>query len=571
MFKKTISLLGSGSSSVSKQWISDIQQVRSYAFQRKSYGNTKGKTLQVPKRNTPNSFNNKPKSSSFNKSTSPVDSKSPKSTSKRKNSTPTSTNPDNLAPYKFGSYSGLKQPDEEKRKGIDKLISKVTDFNELRILPEVRDVMINELKKATVLRTQNYINSTKKRKTEDEINGLILRPTPIQTAAIKLINSTRKASEFLKVFTLAAETGSGKTWAYLAPMFHKLIENNIAKEKLDDELYGGSTGKSKAGIKNIILLPTHELVDQVHTTVSNISEKLNLKIVKWDTDSNFKSFIEDYRKGIDVLVTTPGKLMSLTKYDSISDPRALLSSVQFCVVDEADTLMDQSWLPETYGVIKYMTGLHDLVFVSATIPSDFNKTITKLFPMAIPITTPSLHKLPKSIEFRVINASVAPYKGSKMKAMAQALYAIHCDGTEYGYEKRVIVFVNGKDDCMKVAEKLEKTYNHNVKYISSDDDIEVRKEKVKEFIEPPKELEPGAKQVLKVLVCTDLVSRGINFTGIRNVILLDVPKTSVDLVHRAGRTGRMNQSGRVFMIMTDQDRSHVKGLPKVIRNNRRLA
>jgi ATP-dependent RNA helicase MRH4, mitochondrial len=67
-----------------------------------------------------------------------------------------------------------------------------------------------------------------------------------------------------------------------------------------------------------------------------------------------------------------------------------------------------------------------------------------------------------------------------------------------------------------------------------------------------------------------LLSRGLNFHSIRNVVLLDVPGSSADLVHRAGRTGRMNQSGRVFLIISDSDRSHVKGLPKVLRNNRRL-
>ncbi|GME73865.1 unnamed protein product [[Candida] boidinii] len=140
-----------------------------------------------------------------------------------------------------------------------------------------------------------------------------------------------------------------------------------------------------------------------------------------------------------------------------------------------------------------------------------------------------------------------------------------------GYEKRVIVFVDNKADCEKVAEKLQTKYNNDVRYISSEDDIEQRKEKVKEFVEPPQLLEDPSKPTLKVLVCTDLLSRGLNFTGIRNVILLDVPKSSVDLVHRAGRTGRMNQSGRVFLIMNDQDKSHVRGLPKVIRNGRRLA
>lgn len=469
---------------------------------------------------------------------------------------------DNYPPYKFGAYSPLNLPDDASRNGISNLVSKITDFNELKILPEIRASLLNEIKSHTVLRSQNYISANKKVKTEDELNGLIIRPTPIQTAAIKIINDKRSTSDFFKVFTLAAETGSGKTWAYLAPLLQQLKHDST----------DGTTPyiKQRAGIKAVILVPTHELVDQVYETVEYISKDLNLNTIKWDVDSNFKVFLPLFKQGIDIMVTTPGKLNSLSKYSSISNPRMIFGSISFCVVDEADTLMDDSFIGETQTILKNMTNLETLVFASATIPSKFNKTINHLYPTVTSISTPALHKLPKSIEFRTINASVSPYKGSKMKALAQALYAIHCDGTEQGYEKRAIVFVNKKEDVSKIAEKLKKEYGHDVTYITSDDTPEERNSKVAPFIVPPQPLQDLSRPTLKVLVCTDLLSRGLNFKGIRNVILLDVPKNSADLVHRAGRTGRMNQSGRVFMIINDSDKNHVKGLPKVLRNNRRL-
>lgn len=451
----------------------------------------------------------------------------------------------------------------------------MTEFNELKIKPEIREAMINELKANTVLRSQNFISPTKKAKTENELNGLILRPTPIQTAAIKIINDKRMPGEFLKVFTLAAETGSGKTWAYLAPLLQQLLQGREQQQiqQLLDTKTGATTPfiKHRSGIKSVILVPTHELVDQVFKTLEHLNERLSLNIIKWDTDSNFKVFIEHFKSGIDIMVTTPGKLHSLSTYDSIQHPRVIFGSISFCVVDEADTLMDESFIEETYSNLKFMNNLQTLLFASATYPAKFNKTIAHLFPNSKNISTPSLHKIPKSIEFRIINASINPYKGSKMKALAQTLYAIHCDGTERGYEKRVIIFVNSKDDCKRVALKLSSEYNHsNVKFISSEDSIDERKSKVESFVSPPKLLDDSSRPVLNVLICTDLLSRGLNFQGIRNVILLDVPKNSADLVHRSGRTGRMNQSGRVFMIINEQDKGHVKGLPKVLRNNRRL-
>ncbi|VEU22289.1 DEKNAAC103606 [Brettanomyces naardenensis] len=553
----------------------------------------------------------------------------------------TDSNADSMPPYKFGSYPSLKLPDERKRQGIARLVSKVDDFRELKLLPQIRSALLQEIKQNTVLRSQNYMSSDKKVKSENELNGLIIRPTPIQTAGIKMINAKRSAGEFLKVFTLAAETGSGKTWAYLAPLLQSLAEEdmergggyvelpssipkeerelstsydqpeiadevNSEKSEVQDEqegpepeelerpkpeeqerpepsmehLHSSSSDSSpsmtmrsrpsKPGIRSIILLPTHELVDQVYSVIDHTASTLGTRVFRFDTDSNFKVFMQSFRHGIDVLVTTPPKLLSLTRYDSVRSPRALLGSVRFCVVDEADTLMDESFVQDTYNVIKNMSNLTTLVFSSATIPSQFNNTIQRLFPEAVSVSTPSLHKLPKAIEFRVINASVSPYKGSKMKALAQTLYAIHCDGSERGYEKRVIVFVNNKEDCAKVAERLRDKYGHEVVYISGDDTAEDRKAKVQTFIDPPRPLGNSEKPVLKVLVCTDLLSRGLNFRGIRNVILLDVPHNSADLVHRSGRTGRMNQSGRVFLLINDQDKSHVKGLPKVLRNNRRL-
>lgn len=150
-------------------------------------------------------------------------------------------------------------------------------------------------------------------------------------------------------------------------------------------------------------------------------------------------------------------------------------------------------------------------------------------------------------------------------------------------------------------EKLTQHYGHTCVGLSGDDSIEERSKKIRTFVQPPKRLDAvdsksdpqesaksfqipdsnitvpsrikkqsGSSQKLKVLITTDLMARGLNFQALRNVVLFDVPKTSIDLVHRVGRTGRMRQGGRVFMIVDKSTKSWAKAVPKVARKNMTL-
>ncbi|CAK7903726.1 ATP-dependent RNA helicase Mrh4p, mitochondrial [[Candida] anglica] len=518
--------------------------------------------------------------------------------------------------FSFGHFSGLQQPTRQSRETSSKVIEKITNFEELRIFPSVRAAMKEEIKHGYNLKS-TYI------KDKEE---LALRPSPVQIAAIrkltqprltklkkqeelangsnKILNELAKQNELnkLKVFTIAAETGSGKTWAYLAPLLSKLKEEEMQAFHRSKEEY--AKYKKAAAVRSVILLPTHELVEQVYDTVnraatirinaqSNINQKLlqspeykefleqpdqqhalNLNVVKWGAGDAHTKLVEASKSGrIDVLVTTPSKLISLANINKMSNPFRMFSHVEYCVIDEADTLMDKSWLLDTSAVIKRFPKCKDLVFCSATIPREFNKTLEKMFPgehSLINIVTPSLHKIPKKIHLKVIDAELSPYNGSKTRCLAQALYAIHKDGTEEGFVKRILIFVNEKKDVEPLAETLIKKYGQreqDIVGITGKDSPQQRLAKIEPFLQPAELLanDPNASKI-KVLITTDLLARGLNFVGIKNVILMDLPNTSVDLVHRVGRTGRMRQSGRVFVIINKKTgKSWIKGLPKVIK------
>lgn len=509
--------------------------------------------------------------------------------------------------FLFGNFSGLHDTRNKLVESAEKAMQKIDSFDALRIFPSVRAAMINEIKHGYNLRS-TYISNKEE---------LQIKPLPAQIAAIRKINQPRRVpsqkskkngvfeelvaeneASKLKVFTLAAETGSGKTWAYLAPLLSKLKEADMVALARSKEDYAEAARSST--VRAVIFLPTHELVEQVYDTVQRaasvdfeLEEKfthnseyasffkeaenlasLNLRVVKFGAGDAHTVLYDAVSRGrVDVLVTTPAKIESLGNLLNVRRPFRHLHSVEYCVVDEADTLMDKSWIADTTAALRRFPGIKDLIFCSATIPKEFNKTITSMFKdssSVINIVTPSLHKIPKQIVLKVIDAQQSPFNGSKTRCLAQALYSIHNDGTEQGYVKRILIFVNNKKDVYPLVDTLTGKYGHrkeDVIGITGQDSAEDRQAKLEPFLNQAQLLEEDAKaSKIKVLVTTDLLARGLNFNGIKNVILMDLPNTSVDLVHRVGRTGRMRQSGRVFVIIDKKTRkSWIKGLPNAVK------
>ncbi|CAI4063031.1 hypothetical protein SUVZ_07G1820 [Saccharomyces uvarum] len=491
--------------------------------------------------------------------------------------------------FNFGQYGGLKKDVDVDVNTTGKLIQKISNFDQLLILPSVRDAMKEIISKESLKIQDNNKNTSEN-----------IIPSPIQAVAIKKISKTLMSPK-LQLHAIAAETGSGKTMAYLIPLIDYLKRQELETPDLWETL------KDKALIRSIVLVPTHELVDQVYETVSKTNSSLGLNSFKWDKATSYRDLLEHIKNRIDILVTTPAKLLNLFNIRMITRPDKILSKVGFVVLDEADTLLDRSWLEETHSAIKKIPNINHLIFCSATIPQEFNKTMQRLFPTVVPIMTPRLHKLPFGLDFKVINSALSPFKGSKIKALAQTLYAISNDDTEPGFEKRCVIFVNEKKDVPEILDVLNSKFGHNAVGLTGDDTTEERSEKIMPFLSSPRPIsqlasqEPSSEAPLKrleipdsnivigelkkansdaiipkkkslhVLVATDLMARGLNFKGVRNVVLYDVPKTSIDLIHRVGRTARMKQGGRVFMLIDNRTKSWAKALPKIIKKHQRLS
>lgn len=491
-----------------------------------------------------------------------------------------------LSPISYGHRSAVKRD-----------IADTESFADFDLLPPVRDAVASQA-----------------------LSGLIdVSPTPIQRLAIPALLGTdgkRRRSKSalddspdMQQFLLAAETGSGKTLAYLLPIIDGIKRQEVSDKERDAQEVSRkeaerqrianmfqlespplsndphpTTGRPRA----IILLPTAELVSQVGAVAKSLSHTVKFRSAM--VSAAFTGNVIRNRlfspSGIDVLICTPHLLSSISE----SDPN-VLSRVTHLVIDEADSLLDRSFSPITGSILDRATpSLQQLILCSATIPRSLDSYLRKRYPDVRRLATPNLHAIPRRVQLSVVDVEKDPYKGNKDLACADTIWNIGREISE-SHEvagtrdiKRVIVFVNEREKTVELADYLK---SKGVDAIALNRDTGDRKQtevlndftgtpststnhdakpKAKKFDELPGEIHESKPTSLaarrqlnnvKVLVMTDLGSRGIDTVMAKNVLLYDVPHTSIDFIHRLGRVGRMGRRGRGIVLVGKGDRRDV--------------
>lgn len=436
-----------------------------------------------------------------------------------------------------------------------------------------------------------------------------ITPTNVQRIAIPALQGQKqkgikqKGGEGMQEFLIAAETGSGKTLAYLIPVLNAVKLAEQADVEVKEFEKGRKAGREQAGAvldpevdgphpttgrpRAIILVPTSELVEQVGALVKSFSHTVKFRSAL--ISANYSGKVIRNRlfspQGIDVLVSTPHLLSSIAD----SDPN-ILSRVTHLVIDEADTLMDRGFAPLTSSCIdRAAPSLKQLVLCSATIPRSFDNYIRKRFPNITRLVTPNLHAIPRRVQLGVVDIEATPYQGNKNLACADTIWSIgkaaaEHDGPERGMidVKRVLVFVNERETTQELSDYLVSKGIDAIP-LSRDTPAERLAEVMSSFTDPnplsiSKEGHPGSladqspnyvplgasappvsKKLtnIKVIVTTDLSSRGIDTVAVRNVILYDVPNSTIDFIHRLGRTGRMGRRGRGIVLVGKNDRRDI--------------
>ncbi|ROT35734.1 P-loop containing nucleoside triphosphate hydrolase protein [Sodiomyces alkalinus F11] len=428
---------------------------------------------------------------------------------------------------------------------------------------------------------------------DDVLEGMVnVKPTPVQRLAIPALlgqpSRFTPRSDGRHEFLLAAETGSGKTLAYLLPAVHalKLAEAEdpdiqAYKKRFEEERAKEKDGKVKSKFdephptmarpKVVILVPSAELVDQIGTVAKRLSHAVKFRSEKLSSKLNAEVIERNLYspRGVDVIISTPQLLASIAD----SDPN-VLSRVSHLIIDEADSLFDRSFVPLTTSIVdKALPSVKKFVCCSATIPRGLDKFLASQFPNMVRITTPNLHAVPRRVQLGVIDVSKDPYRNNKDLAAADAIYTIGRESSKHeGLEdgevdvRRVLVFVNERESVQPLAEYLQ---SKGIDAIALHRDTAAERQAAMlasfttaEPMTMPKQEEPAVKgrrrlPNVKVIVATDLASRGIDTLAVRHVILYDVPHTTIDFIHRLGRAGRMGRRGRGIVLAGRKDRKDV--------------
>jgi len=337
-----------------------------------------------------------------------------------------------------------------------------------------------------------------------------VEPTPIQLRTIPLILAGHDVIG-------SAQTGTGKTAAFALPILSKIDQHEPRPRVL-------------------ILEPTRELAAQVETAFRDFARFTDLRVVVVFGGVGYGVQREALRKGVDVLVATPGRLLDLMEQGACR-----LDRIQYLVLDEADRMLDMGFLPDVRRIVqKCPTERHSSLF-SATIPPEIETLIrwAMRHPETVEIgarRTPA--ETVKHVIYPVSDAQ-------KTDLLLELLKRVNYDS--------VIVFCRTKYGADRVAHLLKRN-NHAVAVLHSNRTQREREQALRGFRDGRYE----------VLVATDIAARGLDIADVSHVVNYDVPQHPEDYIHRIGRTGRMEAKGDAFTLMVAEDGRHVQAIERFI-------
>lgn len=337
-------------------------------------------------------------------------------------------------------------------------------------------------------------------------------PTPIQQQAIQ---PTLDGRDMIGL----AQTGTGKTAAFVLPILEQL-----------------SAGRSSNSVRSLIIAPTRELAEQTYAYIGKFSRRLKIRACVVYGGVSREAQINKLKRGVDIVIACPGRLLDLANDGAIK-----LSGIEILVLDEADQMLDQGFLPDIKRIIKKLPEKRQNLVFSATMPHEVRSLIDGLLVNPVEVTVD--HTEPHT------NISHTFYRTEKNKKNSLLTSIL-----KEGYVGSAIVFTRTKYKAKSLAQRLEKQ-GFKAASIQGNLSQQQRQRALNDF-------KSGS---CKILVATDIAARGIDVAGISHIINYDIPGTTEAYTHRTGRTGRACQSGEALTFITSEDQKMIKSLERVLR------
>ena len=320
-----------------------------------------------------------------------------------------------------------------------------------------------------------------------------------------------------------AQTGTGKTAAFAIPTLQLL--------------YNSSKSVKKKKIQSLILTPTRELAIQIYESFESYGKNLNLKHAVIFGGVSQKPQEEVLRKGVDILIATPGRLNDLVNQKIID-----LSEIEIFILDEADRMLDMGFINNVKKVIKYIPEKRQTLFFSATMPTEIKRLVSTLLiePVVVEVTPASstVDKIKQSLYY--------VDKPNKKKLLINLLKTNEI--------KSALVFTRTKSDANRLVKYLEDA-KIGAKAIHGNKSQNARQQALQSFKD----------KEIQVLIATDIAARGIDIDELSHVINYALPNIPETYVHRIGRTGRAGQCGIAISFSDVDEIPYVKDIEKLIK------
>jgi len=319
-----------------------------------------------------------------------------------------------------------------------------------------------------------------------------------------------------------AQTGTGKTGAFVLPILNKLI------------------GKKGTHIDSLIIVPTRELAIQIEQQIQGFSYFIpteSVAVYGGGDGNDWASQKDALLNGTDIIIATPGKLLSHLKMGNIN-----FENLKHLILDEADKMLDMGFIDDIQTIISYLPKKHQTLMFSATMPS-------------------SIRQLAKKVLHDPVEISLAmstPAEGVDQKAYLvfdeQKIKVIRHLLAERKHYDSILIFTSTKS---KISDIVRLLYRNGFPAtgISSDLDQDKREEVLRDF----------RSRAIRILVATDVMSRGIDVKEINLVINYDVPHDAEDYVHRVGRTARVNAKGEAITLVTQKEMYKLRKIEHLIK------